>query len=697
MPLRDHTVDAPLEGGVIERDGMPVGCWLVDRADPLHLADGNVARPRSPIARRPWTRTRKTGASRPSITWIATREGDEIRCQRAIIPAGRPAKGLTTRPDDAEAVSFDAFIRHLTMLGEHHHATAEVADYMASVMGAAPGSRPAAGRMARAMDGIRPFLDTLDGAAFGMVAAPRSTNPFPDGVYDGLDATLDPEAPLARAVAERPGYEWLLGLAWIRDRAAFRARVLAGRIDDLLQDEATISTGLPRGAMPTVAALHEATARMQPSERGSVARSLLTWREDAPEPGEVPVRAASLAALVPNGWRPRTPDTARAFVDASACVALARWACASPGDIPAYLASKGDWAGYPRRLSAIGWEPGTSAVQVSTLIDDMAKAFAAQVIEPCVAATLGDDAPPAILRCLGHVALDILASGVTLPGACNLASRWHGLQGRIASDLLRLGGGRHAASRLRWQAGLPDHDEGALRIKVITDALALGEEGSQALDREGVAGLSHCVGIYLDECLSGRSRVLSIRRRLPDGGYERSSTAQVSLQGRMPALLQHFGRSNRPPPREAARAMGAYMERLQDRSRPATWDEPPPVRPPGRTAVIGYDWRHPGNLAEAIAAWEPLLPRPLRGCAPEVWSGLALRIAREKPTAGRNGDAFQGHWRPTRRSAGEAVVPGPGERSLEVAWRHLGTEQGDGGGPPNRIAGIMRRILTLRP
>jgi hypothetical protein len=111
-----------------------------------------------------------------------------------------------------------------------------------------------------------------------------------------------------------------------------------------------------------------------------------------------------------------------------------------------------------------------------------------------------------------------------------------------------------------------------------------------------------------------------LRRRLPSGGFERLSTAEIDVDLECPPLfnvIQHRGLANLPPPDEAARVLEAYLSMCRR-------DELPVDRlglaPMSAIDTVeeqcGYDWRKPGNVEKAIAIWSPCLPGHVRRMTP---------------------------------------------------------------------------------
>lgn len=117
--------------------------------------------------------------------------------------------------------------------------------------------------------------------------------------------------------------------------------------------------------------------------------------------------------------------------------------------------------------------------------------------------------------------------------------------------------------KVAWEARLPPFRHAATGIEIVplTDSDQLADEGMRGVDRNGVAGLSHCVGgrDYVRRNLRDDVRILSLRK---DGS--RLSTVEVDL-GAEPetSTLQHRGHRNGKPPEACREALAAYLARSE--------------------------------------------------------------------------------------------------------------------------------------
>ncbi len=193
----------------------------------------------------------------------------------------------------------------------------------------------------------------------------------------------------------------------------------------------------------------------------------------------------------------------------------------------------------------------------------------------------------------------------------------------------------------------------------LTGAGQLEDEGAAGTDRDGMAGLDHCVGGHAGACLSGASRIVSLRATR-DGKRVRLSTAEFRPGRDGPDLVQHRGHANGPAPDVAKAALDGYVADL--RSGRLSWD-PDAWTPVGGgdpvTLAAGYDWATGDNWEAALQAWSPFIPRHLRHVDA---AGLA-RLATADGFGGRRswrrpGPANQGGRGDSPRAGRDATVPG---------------------------------------
>lgn len=393
-----------------------------------------------------------------------------------------------------------------------------------------------------------------------------------------------------------------------------------------------LSSTLVVSALRAGAGLHEALALPCPGyvpahlrrARGAVLSDIVAQvplRGGLQPDPEDALRAARgtmrLAAALPPEWMPGTPASWTAFST------VARVLSEGPGFGPETLRrSKGDWEGLVARMArgaGVAGEPPRVVAQAlceeAGRLGDMRKWLVAQVLAPLVAnAEIRHAFPPRgpgwepdhPRDRLGAVADALLWRDRDVGSCLALGRSW----GRVRDAIARSVSGVEEAGgeSLRWDAPGGTARVGDVEVRPVADALSLWEEGAEVPDREGAAGLGHCVYGRLRLFRSGAAHCLSLRRA-EDG--RRLSTAQFEHRDGRPAVVEHRGYRNALPPPEAQAALEAYLASLP----------PPGMRSATGTVLAqdalwdlcGYDWRRTDGVGAALGAWAPLLPRWLRG------------------------------------------------------------------------------------
>ncbi len=351
-------------------------------------------------------------------------------------------------------------------------------------------------------------------------------------------------------------------------------------------------------------------------------------------------RTMALCAALPPDWVP----AADGWVDLG-IVAMALDAGYAL-DQGCLATSRGDWGGTVSRIrrllglpaDASAHETLTRAEHAARNVGDVGAALSVQLILPLAAWGRRAAGLPVELGGPGDLELPCLAAarellfvGRGLVSCLEVSQRWH----RHRDELAR---GFMSASRdLSWPVPFPpfEHEtaDGVVEVVPIGDALSLYEEGSAGTDRRGAEGLDHCVFGRLGAALRGDAHVLSLRLRLPGGGYRRLSTAQVELDGLGFTVDEHEARNGEPGPAACEDALAALRVMYADVPldvMPRQGGRPDPVRD-----ACGYDWTDEAALSRALAAWSPFLPRWLRGLAPaEALAALAAHGVLAMPGAG---------------------------------------------------------------
>jgi hypothetical protein len=372
-------------------------------------------------------------------------------------------------------------------------------------------------------------------------------------------------------------------------------------------------------------------------------------------------------AWIPRDWIPGTPDEAlccATILGLAIGIAAESGATLSPRDLVA--PAKGRWRAYAdqiaRAVPSLAVPPQRSWTDkhhaslrnacgaAATEARDMAVRFCDQLVRPaCAWATDGATGPEAGVRELELGSWRALFRDKGLAAVLQASATWHTRRTEMDRMVRTLSDGRE------WPRPFPDitASNGIVATPLLS-ARELGEEG---------AHLRHCVGDYVDACHTGRSVIVSLRRRV-DGVETRSSTLELrwdpALQAgtseRRPDILQHRGHLNATPPEadvDAAAEIVALLARPASRARPAkatrtaeavpvparlaatlrSWERRTnarrdrllgrPARPPPAVRRVdvaghrlaeqcGYDWRDPAQLGTALDAWGPFLARDRR-------------------------------------------------------------------------------------
>jgi hypothetical protein len=256
-------------------------------------------------------------------------------------------------------------------------------------------------------------------------------------------------------------------------------------------------------------------------------------------------------------------------------------------------------------------------------VGDMTDAFYRQLILPSITREVVDENLLQI-GCYLRLAR-LITDGRSLPRLLEMSRRWHGMQPLIDARLAALSPELEIASH--WPAGLPNWSFDDIDVVVLTSKAMLVDEGRYGVNVDGSKGLSHCVGGYSETCRAGKSRIVSLRRRLTGGGFERLSTAELVdiRRGIGFQVIEHRGDSNRPSPDESQRALQAYQATCRREELFVDWNGLTPLPSINSVeALCGYDWRKPGNIEEAIAIWSPCLPGHVRRMTPREIAAKAL-------------------------------------------------------------------------
>ncbi len=449
-----------------------------------------------------------------------------------------------------------------------------------------------------------------------------------------MDGT-DPARPLATALERHPGLPATVcavvremgGEGFAREAATPRG------LDALLVRR--LRADVPDRLLPAVAHAERALAHLAEAQgRRSESRRSggdADWRDERlfnrrTGDRDWPVQLVLDASRLPASWMPRDDAQWVAYLGAHHVIETLRAMRRESGDdespgLDRILNVGGDWVAWVARLHAVtGTDDGDGLVRALANVGDVARAYERQVLLPvsCAATRArGGRVRPRDPEddddSLSLAAHRILFGGRTLARAFEVSAAWHRRQARMAAAIASMPGA--IDDRREWAAGLPDAEVEGIELVVLRSGRALVDEGARGPDRDGMEGLDNCVAGYGEQCRSGRSRVVSLRRVLPDGSRERLSVAEVQTWDDALRVTQHVGRGNGPPPRGCERVLERYLDQVRNRVLP--WE--PVFAVPGEHATLndveragGYDPYVEGTRSAVQDLWAPFVPRPLR-------------------------------------------------------------------------------------
>ena len=450
----------------------------------------------------------------------------------------------------------------------------------------------------------------LGSGPFDYLAGTLGVLPWSPDAWAGIDPEAG-DAPLGRALSLLPEHAAVLVDAYGNEPEAFDAlRDRRGTADYVLSYLVGLRA-FPRrmaGALAGAAAAH---ATLSPDDARV---ALVAAGNRSCGPG-LPVAACHLLARLPGNWRPRGEAEWKAMMRLVGPLAWAACKCDDDGHLAAFVRAGKGWVDLESRLArAAGADRPPVPVVAEDGTGDVVAAFVSQVVVPArfLAEGRGRDEAARVPDEKAHeaTAFAMLFHGRSLVRVLSLSRDWHARQGAMLGRLSALGGGPSS-----WEAALPSMDVGCLRVEVLSTSAQLAWEGARGRDAQGVRGLSHCVGQYVPQSLSGLSRIVSVRRPLPDGTFERLSTAELRWDGIGIAAVQHRGAGNGEPPPEAIEALGAYLRAVAADTALAG----PAIRSPRPlgagvplAVACGYDWSAPGHWETARDLWAGFMPRPMR-------------------------------------------------------------------------------------
>jgi hypothetical protein len=214
----------------------------------------------------------------------------------------------------------------------------------------------------------------------------------------------------------------------------------------------------------------------------------------------------------------------------------------------------------------------------------------------------------------------------TLASAVDVSRRWHAQERGIRLSI-------EPSDRRVWAAlTKPFRSRGKLDVVALTSAAELDAEGRHGMDEDGVEGLHHCVAGRADGCARGDTHVLSVRRSR-GRSFVRLSTAEVDLSGGKPAVVEHRGRLNQDPPREAVEALAEWEAAVKGGK--LALDERALRRLERRSASTDTPEQ---ALARSIPAWSGLMRRRYRYLDP-LDAGIAALEAVDRASINARAEA----------------------------------------------------------
>ena len=477
----------------------------------------------------------------------------------------------------------------------------------------------------------RPFTDSLDPHALALFRR------FPDqrwwlgAHWDALEG--GPGAPLADALALHPGFpRTVCDLIAAVGKDALARHVADGRLWDAVSVLTRRSHRIVTGIMTTA---REAEAALAGTVAGCPARAnamrgakpaLLDLFAPTANESEWPVGVARWTALFPPDWKPSGTTAWWAFARLVPVMDALRRRHGADVPLERILPSGGDWPGLLTRLHAAAGmpppdgDPHAAMGQVDGLllamrgVGDAVLAYSRQVLLAALASEGMDRIPTGTNVRLERAAVAILEGGRTLARTLEVSTDWHR---RIPAAAAALAGmpGAHSVS-YAWPAGIPDAAFDGVEVRVLTDTPSLVAEGCRGPDADGVEGLDNCLAGYGEACMSGRVRVVSLRRR-GDGRTERLSAAELDTGRGSPTWRSlHAGPRNGPPLPAATAALSRYVEGLRSGALPHDPEALAAIPVPHASEVVaacGFDPTVEATRFAVARAWDRHVPRPLRG------------------------------------------------------------------------------------
>ncbi|WP_146989125.1 hypothetical protein [Bradyrhizobium macuxiense] len=351
----------------------------------------------------------------------------------------------------------------------------------------------------------------------------------------------------------------------------------------------------------------------------------------------------SFVAALPPAWCPLgSSDWGRVAQVSSDLLGLIEHH-ASPAIVLAQSCG-GRWAEWIERVLHAARPPGSSLLGSGMIaVNDAHTAFGQQVAFPLMVRPTGGGAYAGRFSPLTEAyqtARRVVFAGLPAETVFERAAHWHEQSESMEAELAGLSAG--TASNDSWPAAIPSAvirvDEVDIEVLPLTSRAMLLDEAKAGFDAQGVAGLKHRMAAkrYVESCLSGTGRIVSLRRRDAAGAIVRLSTAKVAFEfggaGEPGAPLYvriHRGRDAGAPPAEAVQAIETYLAQLSGPDPMLHVDLAAYRGRPGSRSVdtmCGYDAAIDANIEVALRLWEEYLPERLRGLSLDAFA-TALGIS----------------------------------------------------------------------
>lgn len=286
------------------------------------------------------------------------------------------------------------------------------------------------------------------------------------------------------------------------------------------------------------------------------------------------------------------------------------------------------WSKILQDFDTFGFDLGEAAAFKHAFCDvvDVKVDFMATVSRPWAAHLRGHPLEsPIDLETLKDFSTKFLMGDRTILSVVEASRLWH--ERGVTIEGRRVG-------EWEWTPLVPDwrHPDSGLHVVSISDRRGLEDEGKRGPDRNGVAGLGHCVANYSSASWKGGCAIVSVRRAVEDS-FVRLSTAEIRLKDRF-EVHQHRSFANGVPLPAADLAIQEYVQGLNDGSIPVdrrAWAVARSRQAPSLEEECGYDWRDRDAIMRAFAAWKPYLPSSRTA---SLFEASIAELEFEEPPAG---------------------------------------------------------------